>query len=142
MLKRKYKVTQTLNTPKVYRKWNEYSVGDIIVGTVVGVHHDNYEKDNLVIRIEDLFFKQDGAKFEGKNIVVNACGSLDAQVESVVGQGNIKDMIGKLVQVEYQGTNVMEKGKYKGKEAHSVSLSLLEVEGEETESVEDVEDCL
>ena len=123
--KRKFKVTKKLNGQKMYRKWAEYDEGDIVVGKYIDKHTDNYEKENYVIEVVEAFFKdKTGTKYEGKNLVLNSCGGLDKAMEKV--------SLGELVQVEYTGTSIMEKGKFAGKEAHGVTVSVVEYD-EETE---------
>jgi hypothetical protein len=125
MEKRKYVVRKQLNGPKTFRKWSEYAVGDIVIGTFVGKHEDTtYNKTHWIFKVEEAFFKTDGEKFVGKNLVINSCGSLDNAMEQVSE--------GQLVQIEYMGQVEMTKGKYAGKEAHSVKVDIVEVdEGEE-----------
>lgn len=72
--------------------------------------------------------KKLSAELKGKNLGLNSNGMLDKAMEQIE--------IGTFVQIEYKGSNKIEKGKVKGKEAHSVSVSVL-VEDNGQESPED-----
>jgi hypothetical protein len=119
--KRKFKVSRELTLAKQYRGWEEWEVGDIVIGEVVGVHEDKkYNQKSPVIKVIDAQFKKDAKKFTGRNLVLNSTGMMRNAMP------NIESMIGKLIQVEYQGSGPMENGPYKGKNAHLTPVSLIE----------------
>lgn len=96
-----------------YKKWNEWEVGDFVVGTLVEVGTDQFSKANYIIELletsmEDLEL--------GKNFCLNSCGSLDYKMEDVE--------IGAVIRVEYEGQVELEKGPFKGKLAHTVDLQI------------------
>lgn len=138
MEKRKYKVTKNLSgIPKVFRKWEEWAIGDIVVGKIIGTHTDQYDKLNLIVEVEEAFFSKDSAKFKDKNLVLNHCGKMAAAVfkkNKETGEETLKIPEGTLVQISYDGTSMIEKGKFKGKDAHVVSVDIVE---EDTGDLED-----
>lgn len=138
MAKRIFKSKKKLSTVKAtYRKWNEWDVGDILIGTYKGSQTDNYDKPNWLIEVEDAQFSNAKAakklmpKGDEKVIVgLNSAGKLDQAMEQLE--------IGDMVQVEYKGMSTIEKGKFKGKDAHDIECDLVEEEGDEDD--EDLED--
>lgn len=125
MYKRRYQVKKQINGSQTYRKWEEYSVGDIVIGEYIGDHVCQYKHSNPKIKVLEAMFKDgSGEDMEGKTLVLNACGSLTKAMEQVEE--------GDIIQVEYQGKNLLTKGPYAGKESHSVSLAICE-EAEETD---------
>jgi hypothetical protein len=139
MAKRKLVVKRSLTLQKSYRSWDEYTVGDIVVGEIVGWHEDNYGKKGPVVKVEEAFFKDAAAakKATGQNLVLNSNGMLsNALKEGGIEPGDV----GAIIQVEYQGKNKLTKGPYKGKDAHVVDVAIM---GEEEEvSEEDDGDLL
>lgn len=133
-MKRKYKVKRDINGPKNFRDFKKWSEGDWIVGELVGYHTDNYGKTCWKIRIEDGEFK-DGTidKFMGKvPLVLNYCGHLEKAMADVE--------MGEMIQAEYQGTNTIQEGTYKGKESHLVSVQVVEEDDEIEEQGEETEE--
>ena len=124
---RQFKTKQVLTLAKMFRKWSEYSTGDILIGEVVGTHKDQYDKENLIVKVLDAQFKKDSAKFQGKNLVLNNVGFLNKHVED----GSIG--LGSVIQITYNGTSTIEKGKFKGKEAHTGMVEILEEVAADTE---------
>lgn len=125
--KRTYVTKRKLGgVPMNFRKWEEYKEGDIVIGKYVDTHQDQYENDCPVIEVLEAFFKdKSGDKLVGKNLVLNSCGSVDKAFK--------KAALGDIVQVTYTGKGVIERGKYAGKDAHSVVIEQVE---EDTGSVE------
>lgn len=121
-MKRPYKKSKSLTLSKVYRPWEEYAEGDFVVGKVVGFHKDNYDKKSVVVEVEEASFvdKKKAKEVTGKNLVLNSCGQLEKQIE------NEEIQIGHILEVIYKGKSTIEKGKYKGKEAHVLEINLLE----------------
>lgn len=132
MAKRVFKTVRKLAGQKNFRKWEDWSLGDILIGEYVGIHNDQYGHDCPVLKVLDAQFKKEseGDKLLDKELVLNACGALDKAMEGL--------QIGQIIQVTYNGKAAIEKGIYKGKEAHSLSIDLVEEESEEI--VEDILD--
>lgn len=133
MFKSKKKVS---SVRAVYRKWADWEAGDILIGTYKGSQIDSYDKPNWLIEVEDAQFtdvklvKSLMPKGDKKIVIgLNSSGKLDKAMEQVE--------IGEMVQVEYKGTSTIEKGKYKGKEAHDIEVDIVEEEGDEDEVDED-----
>lgn len=131
MAKRVFNVKKSLGGAKSYRAWKEWKAGDYVIGKYVEKGLDQYEKNNYTLIIEDAQFQ--GAEdladsLIEKKLCLNACGSLDKQMEEVEE--------GMFIKIEYTGTALIAKGKFAGKEAHTTILEILE------ESEEDSEDGL
>lgn len=138
MAKRIFKSKKKLSTVKaVYRKWNEWDVGDILIGTYKGSQTDNYDKPNWLIEVEDAQFSnaKDAKKLMpkgGEKVIIglNSAGKLDGALEQIE--------IGDMVQIEYKGMSEIESGKFKGKDAHDIDCDLVEEDdGEEDEDSDD-----
>lgn len=137
MAKRIFKSKKKLSSTKaVYRKWNEWDAGDILIGTFKGSQTDNYDKPNWLIEVEDAQFanskeaKKLMPKGDEKIVVgLNSSGKLDQAMEQVE--------IGDMIQVEYKGMSTIEKGKYKGKDAHDIEVDLVEEDGDDDEGESD-----
>lgn len=139
MAKRKMKSIKKLSSVKaVYRKWNEWDEGDVLIGTYKGSQTDSYDKPNWLVEVEDAQFTDKKAAkklmVSGEKIIIglNSTGKLDVAMEQVE--------IGDMVQIEYKGMSTIEKGKYKGKDAHDVEVDLVEAEDDEGEEDEDADD--
>lgn len=136
MAKRVFKTTKKLSGAKTaYRPWKEWEVGDIMIGKFLSTRTDNYDKPNYMFEVEDAQFTDFklAKKLIGENLTLNSNGQLDKAME------NVEE--GSMVQVTYNGTSTIEKGKYAGKEAHSVEVDLVvEDDGTEEEVDEDEED--
>lgn len=120
--KRTFTVKKTLGGAQNYRKWEDYEMGDVVVGTFMGIHVCQYKKNNFKIKVLDAQFMDHelGESLIGKTLVLNAMGSLDKQMSEV--------QEGESVQVEYLGKSLLTKGPYAGKDAHGVSVAIVEVE--------------
>ena len=136
MSRRTFKVKKKLNGPQNYRKWSDYAIGDLILGTFVGIHEDKkYGKEHFKMKVMDAQFKDGtGDEFEDKILVLNACGSLSKAMDGVEE--------GQVFQVEYLGMAEMEAGNYAGKEAHSVEVSIMEEDDTEGVEAQDESDSL
>jgi hypothetical protein len=134
MAKRKFVVKRKLTVQKTYRKWEDWDIGDIVIGEYQAVHKDQYGKDCPVIRVEDAFFKDKKVQKEviGKNLVLNANGMLSKALEGID--------LGEIIQVEYRGKSSIEKGPYKGKEAHLVQVDLVEEDDSDLADEDEDED--
>lgn len=131
MAKRTFKTSKQLTINKTYRKWEDFDMGDVVIGKVIGNHIDQYGKDCPVIEVLDAQFKKDSAKFQGKNLVLNSCGMLSKAMKDA----NVQ--LGELIQVEYKGTSNIEKGPFKGKDAHVMDIQIVEEDTGEEELTED-----
>ena len=131
MFKRRFASKKSLKGAMEFRKWSDYEIGDIVVGKFVGIHHCQYDKENPKIQVIEAFFKDgSGAQLTGKNLVLNSCGVLDSAMKEV------KE--GDIIQVEYCGQTELTKGKYAGKEAHSLNIEIVEEIEEDGEEAEDL----
>jgi hypothetical protein len=111
----------------VYRAWKDWEVGDCIVGTYKGSKTDNYDKPNWLIEVEEATFgssPKEAKKLKGLTIGLNSAGQLDKAMEKVSE--------GEMIQVMYNGTAEIEKGKYAGKDAHQIEVDIVS-EGEDDE---------
>lgn len=133
--KRVFKSTRKVSSVRaLYRKWAEWDAGDILIGTYKGSQTDSYDKPNWLVEIVDVQFgdKKAAKKFPVDEIIgLNSSGKLDKAMESVE--------VGEMIQVTYNGTSTIEKGKYKGKDAHDIEVDVVEEDGEETEDDADEE---
>lgn len=136
MLSRKYVIKEGLSGggAKIFRKWSLYQVGDVVVGEYIGDHKDNYGKTNRILKITEAMFKGEDAKaWAGKQLVLNSCGMLDKAFE----EGGIAK--GEFLMVEYTGSNVIEKGPYKGKESHTVKIDRISMDDQEVVPEEELD---
>lgn len=122
--KRKFKSVRTVSAQQMYRKWSDYAEGDVVIGQYVGIHVCDYEKENMKIKVVDAQFKDGtGENYIGKVLVLNSCGSLDKARKEV--------SLNEYIQMEYTGTTEITKGKFTGKDAHTISLEVVELDEEE-----------
>lgn len=132
-IKRKFKSKKKLTTVRAnYRPWAEWEVGDYIIGTYKGSQTDQYDKPNWLVEIEEASFVKKpklAAKLVGQLLGLNSNGKLDKAMK------NVEE--GDMIQVTYNGMGTIEKGKYKGKDAHDVEVELVEEETDEDEEDED-----
>lgn len=119
-----------------YRKWNVWDVGDILIGKYVGSKTDNYDKPNWLIEVLEAQFvkkKKLAAKLEGKTIGLNSCGKVDAAMK--------KATEGDTIQFTFNGTGVIEGGKFDGKEAYDVDVEVGDMDdGSEPEEEEETDE--
>ena len=124
---RKFNVKREVTFRKAYRKWEDYETGDIVIGEYVGTHKDQYGKECPVIKVEEAFFKDSktAQMVIGQNLVINSSGIISKAFEKIA--------IGEIVQIEYQGTSKIEKGPYKGKDAHMMKVDVVEISTEDAD---------
>lgn len=142
MPKRVFKSKKKLSGGRcTYRAWGEWEVGDYIIGTYKGSREDQYNKPNWLVAVEEAEFSDSKAakKLIGQTIGLNSAGQLNKAMEKVEE--------GDMIQVMYNGTSEIEKGKYAGKDAHLIEVDLVEEddgsgdeEEYEDESEEDEDD--
>jgi hypothetical protein len=116
---------------RLYRKWAEYEVGDIVIGKLAGTYVDNYKKTCYLLEVEGAFLKDKkfAAEVKGKTLALNHTGTLAKDLAKLAD--------GDLIQVEYQGLERMDGGPYEGKDKHVIEVTQVEEEG--TTSEEDVD---
>lgn len=139
MAKRIFKSKKKLSSVKaVYRKWSEWDVGDILIGTFKGTQIDQYEKDNYLIEVEDAQFgnKKAAKKLaavDGEKVIIglNHTGKLGRAMKNAE--------VGDVIQITYNGMDEMAKGKFKGKDAHDMEVEVVEEEDEDESEDEDDE---
>lgn len=140
MAKRVFKSKKKLSGGRcTYRAWKEWDVGDYIIGKFKGSKTDNYDKPNWLVEVVDAAFVEHklARKLIGQTIGLNSSGQLNKAMEKVEE--------GDLIQVMYNGTSEIEKGKYAGKDAHLIEVDLVqedvdEDDDEENEEVDEEED--
>lgn len=134
--KRVFKTTKKLSGGRtMYRKWAEWETGDLIICKFLAQGEDQYEKPNWKVQVEDAQFasSKESKKYTGQVLTLNSAGQLDKAMEKVEE--------GDMIQVTYQGTSVIEKGKFKGKDAHLVEVDMVvEDTGEDEEEYEEEEE--
>lgn len=133
--KRTYKKTKTVSGANLFRKWDEWDVGDVMIAKYIGTHTDQYEKECPIIEVVDAQFKdKSGNKYDGKKMVLNNCGMLMKAMKQV--------QFGEMVQITYTGTSEIEKGKFKGKDAHTMTVDVVEADDGDEEYTDDGDDVL
>lgn len=102
-----------------YRKWDEYSEGDIVICKLRDTYKDKFRNDCYEVEIIETDFHDADANFkEGDIVGLNSMGSLHYKMEDVP--------LGAVVRIEYTGKTTLEKGPYEGKEAHTCSVAVDE----------------
>ncbi len=133
MAKRVFKSKKKLSSVRaLYRKWNEWEVGDVLVGKYKGSQMDSYDKPNWLIEVEDAFFtnKKEQKRLIGQIVGLNSSGGVDRSME--------KCSEGDMVQFTYNGMERMDGGPYKGKDKHLIEVDLVtEDDGSEPEENEE-----
>lgn len=137
MAKRTFKLKKKISGGSVtYRKWAEWEEGDVLIGKYIGQKEDQYQKPNWMLKVLDAQFMDTdlGEELIDKTIGLNSAGQLDKAMEQIEE--------GQIVQVTYNGTSEIERGKFKGKDAHVIEVDLVEEDGaeEEDESEEETEE--
>lgn len=137
--KRVFKTTKKLSGGRtLYRKWDEWETGDLIIGKFLAQGEDQYQKPNWKMQVEDAQFasSKESKKYTGQVLTLNSAGQLNKAMEKVEE--------GDMIQITYQGTSVIEKGKFKGKDAHLVEVDMVvedtgddEIDEEEEEEIEE-----
>ncbi|RTL05264.1 hypothetical protein EKK58_08375 [Candidatus Dependentiae bacterium] len=131
-MKRVFTTKKKLSGAMFYRKWDDWAIGDIFIGEYTGTKKDTqYDTEHFVFKVVETQFKDKKANFEGgKTVVLNRCGMLAKALDGVE--------FGQIIQLEYNGIGTMKKGKFKGKEAHSMEIQLVELEESSDDSVDDL----
>lgn len=127
VFKSKKKISGTRGT---FRKWSDWDEGDILLAEYVSEGEDQYGNSQWVMKvIEATFTDRKLAKsLIDKNLILNSSGQLNKAMD--------KASVGEVVQIIYNGTSVIEKGKFKGKESHLMDVEIMEEEGEDSEDTD------
>lgn len=125
MAKRIFTVKKTIGGGLEFRKWADWSVDDVVIGKFVGTYEDKFKNTNYKIQVLDAQFQDAdaGEALVGKTLALNSSGSLDKQMEQV--------QEGEYISCTYGGKVMLTKGPFAGKEAHSMSVSIVEVTEED-----------
>ena len=129
---RKFKTKTEVTMSKMYRGFDDWAVGDCVIGKIVGTNKDKYGHTGPVVKVIEAQFKKDAEKFVGKNLAINSTGKMRKNMPEFT--------MGELIQVEYLGKNTMEKGKFAGKDAHDVNILILEEDDGSDVEVDDDEE--
>lgn len=124
-----------------FRKWSEWKEGDFIVGKFISAGEDNYQNPSFTFEVLTADFKgktKTAAALVGKNITLNSAGQLNKAM--LTKDGELKVKPGELLEITYNGTSTIPKGKFKGKEAHLMTVEVVEEEGAESEVDEEVDE--
>jgi len=133
--KRVFKSKKKLSGSRcTYRAWKNWAVGDYLIGKYVGSKTDNYDKPNWMVEVVEASFskKKESKELIGQIIGLNSAGQFDKAMEKVAE--------GELVQVMYNGMGEIEKGKYAGKDAHSIEVDLVTEDGDDDSDSDEYED--
>lgn len=87
----------------------EGTTGVIVEGKYIESLPNNFDEKKSDYKILTL---------DGETVIINGCGSLDNQMKVVAP--------GTLVQIEYNGKGILEKGKMKGKPFHDFTVLVAE----------------
>lgn len=124
----KHNFDEQLSGSKVFRPWGHWTEGDTFIGKFSGTSEDNFGNTNYEFETEEVEFDQPSIKAkskkgetvvldapkEGEIFVLNSCGSVEKAME--------KCDIGDVIKVIYTGTVTLTKGKFAGKEAHTMKV--------------------
>ena len=135
-LQRQWNTRKKLTTKNlVFRQWKAYSEGDVFVGKYLKSYTDEkYGQKCYVFEVLDSSFKVEKQSIIGKNLVLNATGMLTKNMADVE--------VGSILQIEYCGLETIQKGKFKGKDSHTLEIAVVGEEGDEYEEQEEEEDDL
>jgi hypothetical protein len=124
--KRTYKTTKVISgKPRKFRSWDDYTIGDVIVARYIGESNNqfNADKPNYTIEIIEAFLKDKNFEKElipGTHLGLNTTGMLEKAMKDVEP--------GTLLQITYNGKNVIATGKFAGKESHVIEVAECEEE--------------
>lgn len=113
---------------KIFRPWGHWTEGDVIIGKFTGTSEDNFGNENYDIEVSEVEFDQKRIQYKNKKgedsvleepkigdiFCLNSCGALEKAME--------KCDIGDIIKVIYTGTILLNKGKFAGKEAHTMKV--------------------
>lgn len=116
--KRRFAVKQSLIGGNFkYRPWKEWKEDEYVAGTLVAFQQDQFGHTNTHIKVVEADFldKDLSESLVGQTLCLNSCGSINAAKDDM--------QIGSSYSFTYRGKITLEKGKFKGKEAHSVEVN-------------------
>lgn len=132
---RTFKKRQSLVGPGMFRQWEDWKEGDVLVGELVGFSTDKYKKISLKVKVVDASFKDKSQdKYVGKELTINSCGSLQKAYEEL----KENDAIGTGLQFEYLGMTTVKSGTYKDEPRHDIKMDIVDLDDDGSES--EVED--
>jgi len=121
--KRRFAVKQSLiGGSSKYRPWKEWKEGEYVVGVFQGTNKDNFGNTNCIIKVVEADFmnKDEALALEGQTLTLNSCGSLNHVIEEME--------VGAAYSFNYQGKTTLSKGKFAGKESHSVQIDDVDLD--------------
>lgn len=104
-----------------YLPWANWEVGDYVIGKYIESDTDQYGNPNYILEVIETSLTEDSkgnAIEDGKNLCLNSNGSLNYRMEDIE--------LNTILKVEYTGKTTLEKGKFKGKECHTVEVMVAD----------------
>ncbi len=124
--KRTFKSTRTVSGGnQIYRAWDKWKEGDILVGTYKGIGPaDKYKKDTFQFEVLETFFsdKKAGKEIQDKVVTLNFTGGFAKSMKAVTA--------GDTVQLTYNGQNEIASGEWAGEMAHAIEVEIGDMDGE------------
>ena len=106
---------------KMFRPWNKWNEGDMLVGKYVGTFIDNYDKEGYEIEVQSATFSDGEQISDGTLFGANSAGGFDRKMK-LVPEGSI-------VQIVYNGKKALgDKHKFKGSTFHDISVGVTDDE--------------
>ena len=133
--KRTYTPTKQLSgKPMKFRGWSDYSTGDVLICKYVKTAPNKFNdaKPNHVVEIVEAFLKDKKVQkewSEGTHVCLNTAGMLDKALSNVCA--------GEMIQITYNGSQTIEKGKMAGKDAHSFDVIGMTEDNDSSEESEE-----
>jgi hypothetical protein len=109
-----------------FRPWKEWKESEFIVAEYQSTGEDQFGNPSHKVKILETNIKD----FAG-TVTLNSCGGLNKAIEQMT-EGSVFELV-------YGGKDLIASGKFKGKEAHSVTVSIL---GDEDATIADPQDDL
>jgi hypothetical protein len=139
--RRVFKAKRALTIQKTYRSWKDYETGDIVIGEIIGSHYsDKSRKFGPIVKVLDCTFAgEKSSKYVDKNLVLNPAGMLNKALKQIgfdCEEGNAGDSMGQVIQVTYNGSAEIAKGNFKGEEAHTMDVQVVEADNGDSEEEE------
>ena len=125
--KRVFRSKKKVSGGGLYRKWSDWQEEDYVIGKYVKSGEDQYGNPSWSLTIYDaeMSDKKFAKSILEKTLILNSAGQLNKAMEEIE--------LGEIVKVTYKGTSKIEKGKYKGKEAHLHDVEIMHEDGAEEE---------
>ena len=125
-MKRVFKPTGKLTKgPSMYRKWSDWSVGDVLIAHYTGTAVDKkYGKLGRVVEVVEASFKDgSGDQYTGKTLTLNQTGKLHKALD--------EQPFGIIFQLTFKGKTEITSGPYAGDEANDMDIMIGELESED-----------